>query len=94
MRTKTLEILFGLVILSTIIVFTAISVLERSERDIEFGGFKEITGSAGIGTAQSFEISDDYAIKQEPTKTTDRYDEKYLEYLDSVKESRGDTFIR
>ena len=89
MKTKTLETLFALLVVLVFVFLIALILVNESESKTEFGGFKEITGSM-----QNFEVSASSDQNYAPTKTSDRYDEKYLEYLDSIQKSRDNTFLR
>jgi len=89
MKTKTLEMLFALLVVLVFVFLIALILVNESESKTEFGGFKEITGSM-----QNFEVSASSDQNYAPTKTSDRYDEKYLEYLDSIQKSRDNTFLR
>ncbi|MBI2208749.1 hypothetical protein HYU50_04605 [Candidatus Woesearchaeota archaeon] len=89
MKTKTLEMLFALLVALVFVVLIALILVNETEQNKEFGGFKEITG-----TMQNFEVSHDSYQNYAPTKTSDRYDEKYLGYLDSIEKSRDNTFLR
>ena len=89
MKTKTLETLFALLVVLVFVFLIALILVNELESKTEFGGFKEITGSM-----QNFEVSASSDQNYAPTKTSDRYDEKYLEYLDSIKQSRDNTFLR
>ena len=89
MKTKTLEMLFVLLVVLVFVFLIALILVNESESDAGFGGFKEITGSM-----QNFEVSHNPGQNNAPTKTPERYDKKYLEYLDSIEKSREDTFLR
>ncbi len=89
MKTKTLEMLFVLLIVLVFVFFIALILVNETGQKNEFGGFKEITGSM-----QNFEVSASSGQNYAPTKTTDRYDKKYLEYLDSIQKSRDNNFLR
>ena len=89
MKTKTLEMLFALLVVLVFVFLIALILVNETEQKNEFGGFEEITGSM-----QNFEVSASSDQNYAPTKTSDRYDEKYLEYLDSIKQSRDSTFLR
>ena len=89
MKTKTLKMLFVLLIVLVFVFFIALILVNETGQQNEFGGFKEITGSM-----QNFEVSASSGQNYAPTKTSDRYDGKYLEYLDSIQKSRDDKFLR
>ena len=81
--------LFALLVLLVFVFFIALILVNETEQNEEFGGFKEITGSM-----QNFEVSTSSDQNYAPTKSMDKYDEKYLEYLDSMQKSRDNTFLR
>ena len=89
MKTKTLEMLFALLIALVFVFLIALILVNETEQNKEFGGFKEITG-----TMQNFEVSHENYKNYAATKTSEKYDEKYLEYLDSIQKSRDNKFLR
>jgi len=87
MKTRTLEILFGIIALLVIILFVALSVVSS---DADFGGMKEITGSM-----ETFEIPDQKEYNPMPTKeNTQRYDNKLIEYKDHIGQRRDESFLK
>ena len=90
MRGVALNTLFIILLTATLVLFTVYYILDSAENEDEFGGFEEITGRV-----QSFEISADGTNLDGPTKkTTERYDDKFFDYLESVQDSRDKTFMK
>ncbi len=89
MKTKTLNILFLVLIAIMVILFLAIiliSIFEKEES--ELGGLRDITGAV-----QSFEVyhgNPQYIS----VRTSERYDDKYFDYLEHIQEIRDKTFFR
>ena len=89
MRSIVLNTLFIILLIVTLVLLTAYYILNSAENEQEFGGFEEITGKV-----QRFEIPGDEIILEGPAKkTTERYDDKLFEYLESIQESRDNTFM-
>lgn len=87
MNTRTLEIIFGIIVLLIILLFAALSMVGSGG---DFGGMKEITGSM-----QTFEIPDQKEYNPMPTKeNAQRYDDKLIEYKDHINQRRDDSFLR
>jgi hypothetical protein len=91
MKIKLLNILFVAVIVVMVIFFIAlilVNIFSEEEKDI--GALKDITG-----TVQNFEV---YHGNSNPqyvhVRTSERYDDKYLEYLEHIKDRRDNTFLR
>ena len=90
MMSVALNTLFIILLTATLVLFTVYYILDSAENEDEFGGFQEITGKV-----QSFVISADGANLDGPTKkTTERYDDKLFEYLESIQESGDKTFMK
>ena len=90
MRGVALNTLFIILLTATLVLFTVYYILDSAETEQEFGGFKEITGKV-----QSFEIFHNATDSYEPTKkTTERYDDKFFSYLESMQDSRDNTFMK
>ena len=91
MKTTIPNILFLILIVLIFIVLIAIMIISASEKEENnVGGLKDITGAM-----QSFEVyhgtvNPDYMH----IKTPKRYDDKYFEYLEHIKERRCKTFLR
>ena len=65
-----------------------INIFEKEESKV--GGLKDITG-----VMHSFEVSHEEHNFHYPTKrVSERYDDKYFEYLESMHESRDKTFMK
>ena len=88
MNIRFLKTIFVILIVLFLIILALIVIIDEPEA--EFGGFKEITGAV-----QTYEIANKLQYHNyNPTKTTDKYDKKYLAYLDSIEDSRDKTFMR
>ena len=87
MNTRFLQKIFVVLLVLFLVLLALRYTIEKQTS--EFGGFKEITGSM-----QNFEVSTSSGQNYAPTKTSGRYDGKYLEYLDSKQKSRESTFLR
>jgi len=89
---KILNYLFVAVIALILIFLGAIIIVGIFEEEkTDFGGLKEITG-----TMNTFEVSHGKSAypPHYTTRDNDRYDEKFLDYLDGIQESRDNTFLR
>tara|TARA_Y100000310_G_scaffold330124_1_gene401248 strand:- start:216 stop:482 length:267 start_codon:yes stop_codon:yes gene_type:complete len=88
MKTKTLEVLFTLIVFLVILLFLVLRFVSSED---EFGGFKEITGNM-----ETFEVShQEQKYNPKPTKdNTKRYDNKLIDYKDHIEERRDKTFFR
>ena len=65
-----------------------IGVFEKEEKGV--GGLKDITGAM-----QSFEVFHETPNFDNPTKkVSQRYDDKYFEYLEHIKDRREKSFMR
>ena len=85
-----LNTLFIILLAATLALFTVYYILDSAETARESGGFEEITGKV-----QSFEITADEINLDGPAKkTTERYDDKFFEYLESIQASRDKTFMK
>lgn len=90
MKGVVLNTLFIILLAATLVLFTVYYILNSAETEQEFGGFKEITGKA-----QRFEIPGDEIMLSGPAKkTTERYDDKFFEYLEGIQDSRDNTFMK
>ena len=74
-----------------IILFAAIVLINAFDKEeSEVGGLNDITGAV-----QKFEV---YHGNSNPqfvhVKTSERYDDKYFEYLEHIKDRRDKTFLR
>lgn len=87
MKTKTSTILIISIIILILIISIALLNVKNNET--------KLSETNLTGSIETFEVSNEkQAINYQPTKTSERYDEKYLEYLDNIKESRDKTFQR
>ena len=91
MNIKILNKLFVAVIILILIFLAATIIIGVFEEEKEFGGLKEITGAS-----QTFEIihKGQYIPQYVTIRSSERYDDKYFEYLESIQESRDKTFLR
>ena len=91
MDTKFLNILFVTVLMLILIFLAAIIVIGLFEEEENFGGLQESTGST-----ITFEVTHkgQYIPQYITTRSSERYDDKYFEYLESIQESRDKTFLR
>jgi uncharacterized protein YpmS len=91
MRTTGLNTLFVVLLVVTLILFTAYYVFDSVEtQETDYGGLKEITGKA-----QSFEVTHGESNFYHLTKkNTERYDDKLYGYKVHLKERRDETFLR
>ena len=90
MKTNILELLFFVLIVLLLISLAALFLINELESESEFVDFKEITGAI-----QSYEIYHGTAHpKFINIRKSERYDDKYLEYLDNIQKSRAKTFLR
>ncbi len=90
MRRVALNTLFMALLAGILALFTIYYILDSAETEQEFDGFREITGKV-----QSIEIAADETILERPTKrTTERYDDRFFEHLESIQASRDKTFMR
>ena len=86
---KILNALFIVLIVILVILFIAlvlVNIFDKGESKEE--GLKDITGAM-----QSFEVSNTYP-QYAGIKTTEKYDDKFFEYLESIQEARDNTFMR
>jgi len=88
---NTLNTTFIILLAITLILFTFYYIINSKEIGVnDYDGLIEITGEM-----QSFEVYHETSNIYYPTKkNTKRYDEKLLEYLDHIRESRDNTFLR
>ena len=91
MGTKILNRLFVAIIVLIMVLLIAIipiNIFEEEESNV--GGLNDITGAM-----QSFEVSHGKTNFYQPTKrVSERYDDKYFEYLESIQKSGDKTFMR
>ena len=88
---KILNALFMTILISILIVVVVVILLDVFEEESDFGGLKEITG-----TPQAFEVFTEgqYIPKITTLRPSERYDDKYLSYLDHKQKRRDKTFLR
>ena len=91
MNTKTLNKLFViLIVLIPILLSIIILMGEFEEKESDFDGLKEITGAM-----QTYEVShENINLRYKHVRTSERFDDKFFEYLESIQESRDKTFFR
>ncbi len=91
METKILNVLFVTLLVIMFIFLAAIiliNVFEKEESKVS--GLTDITGAM-----QSFEVSHETLSPQYANvKTSERFDDKYFEYLEHIQESRDKTFMK
>ncbi len=90
METNILNILFLVLIVIMAIFLAAIMMIGIfNTEESEAGGLTDITGAM-----QSFEVYHEAGQQYTSVKTSERYDDKYFEYLEHIKERRDKTFFR
>ena len=91
MKIKLLNILFVAVIVVMVIFFLALILVNMfSEEEREVGALKDITG-----TVQNFEVYHGTSNPQYVyVRTSEKFDDKYFEYLEHIEERRDKTFLR
>mgnify|MGYP001567975696 CR=1 FL=1 len=91
METKILNILFMVLIVIMFIFLAAIILINVFDKeDGKASGLTDITGAM-----QSFEVSHKTAgLQYANVKTSERFDDKYFEYLEHIQESRDKTFMK
>jgi hypothetical protein len=91
MKTKVLNNLFiALIVIMVIllIILVLVNIFEKEES--KAGNLPDITGAM-----HSFEVSHGESNFCHPTKeVSERYDEKYFEYLEHMQEQRDKTFMK
>ena len=91
MRNTVLNKLFIVLLVLTLVLFTVNYIIDSNEIGVNnYYGLVEINGEI-----QSFEVFHESPNINYPTKkNTERYDEKLLDYLDHIQESRDNTFMK
>lgn len=91
MKTQKLNTLFIILIIIMIILFAAIVLINAFDKEeSKVGGLKDITGAV-----QKFEVHHGTSNPQYVhVRTTKKYDDKYFEYLEHIKDRRDETFFR
>ena len=90
MRKIVFTTLLITLLVLTLVLFTLYYVLDSIESEKKLGGFKEITGTSlvfDIPHAQNYPPFRNF-------KTTEKYDDKFFAYLESMQDARDKTFMR
>ena len=88
MKDPRLNTLVLILIIFTLVLLSSLTVINEFETVENVDVVNEATGEM-----QSFEVYHESPNNFDPTKkTTERYDEKLLEYLDHIQESKDNTF--
>ena len=90
MRKIILNTLFIALLVLTLILVTLYYILDSIESKQKLGGFKEITGTShvfDVPHTQNYQPHKNF-------KTTEKYDDKFFAYLESIQDSRDKTFMR
>lgn len=74
-----------------VFIFVAIVLINVFDKEeSKASGLRDITGAT-----QSFEVFNENSNPQYVNiRTSERYDDKYFEYLEHIKERRCETFLR
>lgn len=85
---RNIPTLFIILLAIALVLFTISYIIDSDEIRVNAGELTVVTGEM-----QSFEAFHESSNNFNPTKkTTERYDEKLLEYLDHIQESKDNTF--
>ncbi|MFH0867887.1 MAG: hypothetical protein V1831_01115 [Candidatus Woesearchaeota archaeon] len=91
METKVLNKLFIAILalmIVLLIVIVMVNILEEEESGVN--GLTDITGAM-----HSFEVYHKTAgLQYANVKTSERFDDNYFEYLESIQEARDKSFLR
>ncbi|MAE42576.1 hypothetical protein CMO93_02290 [Candidatus Woesearchaeota archaeon] len=87
MNYKILNVLIYVILIFILVLLFILINIEENKAPIKQ---TEINGSMQIFNVSNEKENTNY----QPTKTSERYDDKYLEYLDNIQESRDKTFQR
>lgn len=84
---ENIHTLFVILLAIALALFTISYIIDSDEIEVNTGEMAVVTGEM-----QSFEVFHGSPNYEPTKKTTERYDEKLLEYLDHIQESKDNTF--